>query len=211
MRLVGGMSYLKATLSGKAQPNPLSWLLWGITPMIAFAAEIKAGVGLPALVTFALGLSPLLVFVSVMHKNPKLFHLDGLNVICAIVAIAGIVLWRTTANPLTAIVMALLADFVSAMPTIRKTWLKPFSEYRPGYFISACSMIITLLTIKNWTFATYAFPVYILLINFFLVGFISYARYYQFKYRKRTKSRTRKRRPKLTRTQIKPKKRGRLA
>ena len=174
LRLSGGMAYFKATLSGRAKPNPISWLLWSITPMIAFAAELSAGVGPSAYVTLALGLSPLLVFLAAMYKNPKLLKLDRLDVLCVLIAALGIILWKITSHPQLAIALVIFADISSAMPTIRKIMHSPHTEYLPTYIISATSMVITLLAIKDFSFASLAFPLYILTINLFLIILITH-------------------------------------
>jgi hypothetical protein len=36
---LGGFYYLYETIAGKAQPNRITWLLWGIFPMVIFAAQ----------------------------------------------------------------------------------------------------------------------------------------------------------------------------
>lgn len=165
LRLSAGFTYLVATLRGKARPDPVSWLLWAIIPMIAFAAELQAGVGMTALVTFTLGLSPLLVFTATIFKNPRSFQLKGLNLICVIIALIGIVLWATTKNPLLAILFMMIADFSSSLPTVKKSLVDPKSEFSPSYLISALSMVITLLTVTDWRFAVIAFPIYVLVMN----------------------------------------------
>jgi len=43
---VGSIAYLVDTVKGKVKPNRVSFLLWSIAPFIAFAAQIKQGVGL---------------------------------------------------------------------------------------------------------------------------------------------------------------------
>lgn len=165
MRIGGGLAYLTATLRGKAKPNPVSWMLWGALPIIAFSAEISAGVGHEAIITLALGVSPILVFVTTMLKNPRSFELKGLNLACVIIALTGIAAWTVTKTPEFAIGLMILADFASAVPTIRKTWRQPKSEFSPTYLISAVSMVIALLTITDWRFAAVAYPVYTLGIN----------------------------------------------
>lgn len=172
IRLLGGFSYLRAVVTGRARPYPLSWLLWAITPMITFAAELSSDVGWRSVVTFALGFTPLMVFVVSMIKNPKSLKLDALNVACVLLALSGIGLWLITDNPIIAIVVAIIADIFSAVPTIRKTIADPKSEYAPTYALSILSMAVTLLTITDWTFAAYAFPTYVMLMNTFMVAII---------------------------------------
>lgn len=176
MRLGGGLAYLHATLRGQAKPNPLSWLLWGVTALIAFFAEISAGVGAAAIVTLALAVSPLMVFVAAMFKDPRSLTFDRLNLVCGLMAVIGIVLWRLTSQPELAIVVAILADIASSFPTIFKTIRRPKTEYAPTYAISALSMVIALYTVRNWTFVAVAFPIYVLVVNLFMVGLITVSR-----------------------------------
>jgi len=173
MRLSGGLAYFVATLKGRAKPDPVSWLLWGIVPIIAFAASLQAGVGSVAVVTLALGISPLLVFAAAMYKNHRSLRLTGFNLICVIIALIGIFLWLTTHDPNLAIGAMILADFSSSLPTIKKSWLTPKTEFSPTYLISASSMIITLLTITNWQFAAIAYPIYVLFMNLLIFSLIT--------------------------------------
>lgn len=168
LRLIAGASYIIATIKGRAQPNPISWLLWGIMPVIAFVASIQAGVGHVALTTLALGVTPILVFFVAMIKQPRSLKLTGFNLACIIIALIGIIIWQFTQQPTLAILMMVLADFFSSLPTIRKAWHKPSSEFPYSYFLSALSMVMTLLAISHWDFASLAYPVYVLSINFLI-------------------------------------------
>lgn len=169
LRLSGGVAYLRATLRGKAHPELLSWFMWAATPMIAFFAELSAGVGAVAYVTFALGLSPLLVFLTALIKKTGTLRLDFFNACCILLAVIGVVLWRTTSNPELAILLAIFADIASAVPTLRKIMKWPESEYWPSYAMSVLAMIITLLMVDEWKFAAYAFPSYVMTINSLIV------------------------------------------
>ena len=40
----GALSYLVGTLRGTVRPNRVSWLLWSLAPLVAFAAEVQQGV-----------------------------------------------------------------------------------------------------------------------------------------------------------------------
>ena len=164
-RVVGGLAYVLATLRGKAQPKATIWLLWGMTPMITFFAELSAGVGTAAIIPLALGISPLLVAAAAFRVDRKLFSIDAFEAFCLSIAVLGVAAWAVTQEPLTAIVLAITADFVSAIPIIRKTIRRPASEYPPTYLISALSMVVALLATETVSFAAFAFPVYVLAIN----------------------------------------------
>ena len=52
---LGGLYYLYATIVGKAQPNRITWLLWGLFPMIIFVAQRAQGVKDLSWTSFAAG------------------------------------------------------------------------------------------------------------------------------------------------------------
>lgn len=171
IRLLSGGRYAWGLLNGKARPNPVTWFLWGLTAMIAFAAQMQDGVGVQALVTFVLGLSPLLIFVLAIIKNPLSTHLTPFTLSCAAIALAGIVLWQVTNNAELAIWFSIIADAVAGFPTLVKAYFDPSSEYSQPYLLSIISMGILLLTIDTWTFAVAAFPIYMLVSNIYLLAF----------------------------------------
>ena len=46
---VGLVVYIKDTLQGKTKPNKVTWLIWGIAPLIGAVAAYSDGVRLAAL------------------------------------------------------------------------------------------------------------------------------------------------------------------
>ena len=164
-RLLGGLAYFRATLAGKARPKAMSWLIWSITPLITFFAELSVGAGQIAIVTLALGISPMLVVLAALKTDRRLFKLDRLDAFCIFIAVTGIVVWALSSDPILAIVLAITADAISCIPTIRKTIRKPETEYPLTYFLSASSMVIAILATKEVSFAAFAFPVFVLTLN----------------------------------------------
>jgi len=64
INFLGALIYIRDTLKGKIQPNKISWGIWAVAPLIAFAAEVKQGVGVQSLATFMVGFTPLLIFIA---------------------------------------------------------------------------------------------------------------------------------------------------
>ena len=64
-----------------------------------------------------------------------------------------------------AILLSILADFLAAVPTIRKAYRYPHTEHAVAFLSGIAGAGITLLTIKaeDRGFASVAFPAYILL------------------------------------------------
>ena len=169
---MAGGGYLISTLRGKAKPNIVSWSLWSLTALIAFAAQICKGGGSEALVTLAIAFGPLAVIAVAVLKGAQSLTLTRLDVWCLSLAIAGIILWIRTKDPLLALLMSIVADILASIPTVVKSYLTPQTESAAAYSLSIISMIVTLLTIRQWNVMSWAFPLYILVINLTFVTLI---------------------------------------
>jgi len=162
---VGGFYYLVETIRGKTKPNRVTWLLWGLFPMIIFVAQRAQGVEGLSWASFAAGLTPFLILLaSFINKEaywktePRDYYLMG-------AAIAGIVLWAATDNPNLAIVFSLVADIFAGLPTFIKAYRFPETESAVAYAISTFGFGLSILAIQTYTFETYAFVIYLFAMN----------------------------------------------
>lgn len=163
--LGGSAGYALDTLRGKTQPNRVSWVLWTLAAMIAFAAELVQHVGVAALLTLALGFGPLLVVVASFVDPRAYWKLTRLDIGCGLLSLAALAMWATTGKGDVAIAFAIAADLFAAIPTIRKARTHPDSESTNAFVGAAVGAGITLLAIQppSWEFASYGFPLYVLL------------------------------------------------
>jgi hypothetical protein len=170
----GAVAYLWDTIKGKIKPNRVSFLLWAIAPMIAFVAQIQQGVGLEALMTFSTGFLPLLIFVaSFTNKNAE-WKLTKFDVLCGFLSGVGLILWLITKIGNVAIFFSIVADGLAALPTVIKAYKYPETELAWPWLASCFGVMLTLLTIQQWTFANSGFILYIFVIDliiFLLVQF----------------------------------------
>jgi len=174
LSLVGGISYLVDTLKGNVKPNRISWFFWSLAPLIAFAAEIQKGVRLQALMTFSVGFNPLLVFFASFINKKAYWKLHKADYIYGALALFGILLWLITGEGNIAILFSILADGFASIPTVIKSYRNPESENSTIFLLSLINAIITILTIKTWSFSHWGFPVYILIIDLVLFILIKY-------------------------------------
>src|SRR4029079_2044583 len=107
---LGGFSYLWDTLRGKVQPNRVSWLLWSLAPLIAFASQIQQHVGIQSLLTFTFGALPALVFIGSFFNKKSFWKIEKLDIICGALSLLGLVLWYITQVGNVAIFFSILAD-----------------------------------------------------------------------------------------------------
>ncbi len=172
LSFLGGTTYLKDTLQGKAQPNRVTWFLWMLFPTIGFLAEIQKGVGIQSLLTFMVGFNPALILIASFFSKKAVWKLGTLDYVCGAVALLALVCWQLTNDANVAILFSVLADGLAAVPTVVKSYRYPQTENYIIYLCGSLSAVITLLTIQQWAFQYFAFPLYIFLMNGLLTFFI---------------------------------------
>ncbi|MBK0417988.1 hypothetical protein JD276_02925 [Leucobacter sp. CSA1] len=162
--LIGALRYAYLTLRGRVRPNLVSWSLWAAAPLIGFLAQLDAGVGMPALQTLASGLAPLLVLVSGLVSRHGRVRLSAFDLSCGGVALVAIVVWLALGNAPLAVLFAIAADAIAAIPTLIKAWRDPRSENASFYALIGAGSIVTLCTVASWRPEVWGFSAYILVL-----------------------------------------------
>jgi hypothetical protein len=170
---LGGFYYLFDTIRGKAKPNRVTWLLWGLFPMIIFVAQRAQGVEGLSWASFAAGFTPFLILAASFLNKDAYWKTERRDYYLMAGAIAGIVLWAFTDNPNLAILFALAADFLAGVPTLLKAYRYPETESWVAYAISAVGFGVAVLAVPTLTFETAAFICYLFILNALLTLFAS--------------------------------------
>jgi len=159
---VAGMAlYVRDTIRGETQPNRVTWLLWGVAPLIIFAVEIREGVGLRALITGMAAATALTIFLASFVNRRAVWRIGPFDWACGVLSVAGTIGWLLTRDGIVALVAALVADLLAGLPTVVKSFREPDTESPALYRCSLVNAVITLLTVNHVTLAVVAFPAYI--------------------------------------------------
>jgi hypothetical protein len=162
---VGAVAYLIDVLKGKVKPNRVSFLLWSVAPIIAFAAQINQGVGLEALMTFSIGFLPFLTFSASFVNKKSEWKLTKFDLVCGVLSGLGLIFWLITKVGNVAIAFSIVADALAAIPTVVKAYKYPDTEIAWPWIATSVGVVLTLLTLRELTFANSGFIIYILLVN----------------------------------------------
>ncbi len=161
----GGFYYLYDTIAGRAQPNRVTWLLWGIFPMVIFVAQRAQGIEELSWTSFVAGFMPFLIFAASFFNKKAYWKSVPRDYYLMAAAFIGIILWAVTDNPNLALFFSLLADILAAIPTLIKSFGHPRSESWLGYAISAFGFGISLLSVQTHSFENTAFAAYVFILN----------------------------------------------
>ncbi|OGK14707.1 hypothetical protein A3C98_03515 [Candidatus Roizmanbacteria bacterium RIFCSPHIGHO2_02_FULL_37_15] len=162
---IGALSYLINVIRGKIKPNKVSYFLWSLAPIIAFAAEIKQGVGLQSLMTLSVGIFPLAIFFASYLNRKAYWKLNRFDLTCGALSLIGLVLWQVTKVGNIAIFFSIISDGLAYVPTIAKAYKFPETESAWPWLADSINGLLTLLTITTWNFANFGFPLFFLIIS----------------------------------------------
>jgi len=163
--------YIKDILYGTTRPNIISYLLWVILLSISFLAQLSAGASWSAMLILGdlIGTSIVVVFCLVGYGYKEHGFLEW---VCLALAIAAIISWQLTQQPVLAILFAVLADAMAAMPTLMKTYRDPWSELPITWLMIALGAFCAVFSTTIHNPANLIFPIYLLLMDG-LIGFVA--------------------------------------
>jgi hypothetical protein len=124
--LIGYIPYFRDIFRGQTKPHVFSWFIWGLLTTIAFIAQFIEDAGPGSWVTGSTAVICLVIAGIALSKGER--GITKFDWFCFITALAGIVLWVITDNPLTAVIIVTLVDALAYVPTFRKTYHKPYEE-----------------------------------------------------------------------------------
>lgn len=170
MTIAGYWFYLRDIFRGKTKPHAYTWLVWTILTGVAFAAQLQDKGGPGSYVTGLTALVCLIIFGLALSKGEKdITHSDKIYLA---ISIAAIVPWLVTKSPLLSVVLVTIIDFFGFLPTIRKSFHKPFEETASTYFISGIKFILAIIALENYTVVTWLYPASLVVANIAFAGML---------------------------------------
>lgn len=160
--------YIKSIFRGQTIPNKVGWFIWMLAPLVASFIILKNGGGLSAIPVFMSWIIPLIVLLVSIKVKSKI-KVSALDVACFFFALTAMYLWIQANNIYWATVFAIIADGLGFVPTIVKSWRNPETEKPWPYMSGIFSASVSLLTLKEYSFHLYGFPVYLVLGNLILI------------------------------------------
>lgn len=157
LTFVGYVPYVRDILKGKTHPHIYSWFLWGLITIIIFALQMSDHAGPGAFVTLTAGVLCFFVLVLGIKFGKK--DITKLDTYLLVLTLIAVCVWLFAKQPLFSVILATLADLLAFIPTVRKSWNKPFSETLAHYQINSFRFILAILALSHYTVITALYPV----------------------------------------------------
>ncbi len=166
----GSYNYIYDTIKGTTRPNRVSQSLWAIAPLIGVGAALSSGAGVLTTVRILMaGLVPLTILIVSFANKTGYWKTTKFDYFCGFFSVIALLVWLLIDLPVYAVLLAAVADFFAAIPTIKKSWTNPESETGIAYVMSLCSVFVILPTIKVFDIQNTAFQIYLLFVNIVLI------------------------------------------
>jgi hypothetical protein len=150
--------YIRSITRSTTRPSAVSWFGWAALFAIATIAQASKGIdwslSVPLISTIS---TTIIAFTALFMGRAVWTRADG---ICIVLGALAVILWVITKEPLTAIVLSMIADFFVTVPTIVKTYQDPTSEPSTLWVLYVVCVTLELIATQQYTIYNLLFPVY---------------------------------------------------
>ena len=159
MVLLGNIiPYIRSITHSTTRPSAVSWFGWALLFAIATAAQASKGIDWSLAVPLISTLSTTIIAITAFRMGRAVWtRIDGA---CIVLAFVAIILWALTQEPLTAIILSIIADMLVTIPTIVKTYEDASSEPATLWVFYVIAITAEVIATTHFTLYNLLFPVY---------------------------------------------------
>ena len=157
LTFVAFIPYIVSILRGQTKPHVFSWIIWGLSTLVVFFAQMADGAGIGG---WSIGLSGVLtLYIAWLAYQRQAEHsVSKLDWMFFITAIASLPLWYLTKNPFWAVVILTTVDTLGFGPTFLKAYDKPHEEQLLLYVVMTIRNLISIPALEHFSWTTILFP-----------------------------------------------------
>ncbi len=168
--ILGFIPYIIDTLKRKTKPHAYTWLVFSIQNAIVAAAQHKSGAGFGTYMLMAGTVLCFLVFLLSFRFGTK--NIKKIDNFCLLFSLLTIMVYLKISNPLWAVILVSLVDFVGFVPTLRKAFEEPSTETVVTYSLGMISSVLSLLALQTYSVTNALFACTLLLSDLLIVFII---------------------------------------
>lgn len=175
LTLVAFIPYIYSIRRGRINPHVLSWIIWGVTTIIVFGAQLqdRGGVG-----AWPIGISGVITlyvaFLAYLRRGD--ITVTNADWMFFVTAILSLPLWYITSDPLWAVILLTIVELLGFFPTIIKSYNHPFHESLLFFALVIIRNIMAIIALENYSVTTILFPLAVALSCVLLILIIIFRR-----------------------------------
>jgi hypothetical protein len=165
MTLFGYFYYFRDIFTHKTKPHAYTWLVWFVLTALAFVAQLQDNGGPGAYVTGLTATASFVIFLLALKQGEKsITKSDKMYLMASVLAAIP---WLLSRDPTLSVILISIIDFLGFMPTIRKSYHKPYEETLASYVLAGLKFVLAIIALDNYTIATWFYPASLVIANLF--------------------------------------------
>ena len=162
--------YIRDIFRLETKPERGSWFIWTVLGFIAFFSQLSKGATDSLWLTGGQTVAVFIIFL--LSFKYGYGGLGRRDVKALIGAGIGLILWYLTREATFALLFVILVDSIGTLLTLLKSYKDPESETLSTWVLSGTSGIFGMLAVGSFNLILLAYPLYIILANYVIVGAI---------------------------------------
>jgi hypothetical protein len=169
LSMVGTLPYLRDIREGRTRPHRGTWAIWGVIGVVGTVSHAAEGGRWSLAVIAVQTLTTLAVLVLATRRGVG--SVTAPNLALLALAMAGVLGWIWSSNPMTATVCVIVADAVGVAMMLPKTWADPHGETLSTFSLATVSGLLGM--VAGFDPALLLLPAYLCLANGVVTAFIA--------------------------------------
>jgi len=162
--LFAGPLYVVDTIRGKARPERVTWFVFSVLGVIAFASQIYLGA------SWSLVFSGLDTAASITIFTLSIWRGVGghtkLDIAALLIAAVGVTIAIAAKQPIISLLGVILADIAGTVLSVRKAYIEPQSETSAMWLLTGTAALFGCLTVSKFSVAILLYPFYLMTANY---------------------------------------------
>ncbi len=168
--LISYIPYFRDIIAKKTKPHAFTWLIWGVLTGIAFVGQLVGHAGPGAWVTgFTAVVCIAIAAIALVDGQRNIVPTDWLALAGAAIAL---LIWFATRGPLLSVILITVIDNLGFIPTLRKSYHRPFEETMSTFALSGFKWVLGLCALERLSVVTALFPLSIVVASWLFVAML---------------------------------------
>lgn len=170
LSFVAFILYYISIVQGRSRPNRVTWIILTVVGILILASYYASGARNTLWIPVAYTIGPLIAALLALKYGEG--GATRLDIFCLIGCGVSVILWILTDSPLLTLLINIGIDFLGIVPTLVKSFVDPWSEDLLAWVVTVFSNLLNVVAIEKWEFSIVVYPIYMVLVNGFVVLFL---------------------------------------